>query len=209
MHNKSSVGCDNSMIDKKRTLYNEIKATQIAAYLLNLNGGTMEYYKCIKLLYSIERESIRRWLRPAIYDNLVSMPHGQVVSQTLDRSKYRTRPAKTYWCDYLQTTKDDFIEDETNNKTLRLIKKCGTDRLSQSERELIREIYKANKNKSVDDIIAEHHNPSIFPEWKKTEKTSIPTDYSDLLGILGKTQEELDEFNTDLDELAVLRELVP
>jgi hypothetical protein len=60
----------------------------------------------------------------------------------------------------------------------------------------------------VDEIIAEHHNPAIFPEWKKTDKTSIPTKYSELLSILGKNQEELDEFNADLDELDILRELV-
>jgi hypothetical protein len=205
---KIVVGSDIIKMSKKRALYNEIKATQIACYLLDLNGGSMEYYKCLKLIYSIERESIRRWLRPAIYDNLCSMPHGQVVSQTLDRSKYRTRPAKTTWSKYLSTTKDESISDETKNKTLRIIQKCSTDRLSKAEIELIRAIYKANKNKSVDEIIAEHHNPVIFPEWKKTDKTSIPTKYSELLSILGKNQEELDEFNADLDELDILRELV-
>ena len=192
----------------KNILYDEIKATQIAAYLINLNGGTMEYYKCTKLLYSIERESIKRWLRPAMYDNLVSMKYGQVMSQTRERSKYRIHSPKTYWCNYLLTVKDENIDDETKNKTLRLIKTCSTDRLSQVEIELIREIYKANKNKSVDDIISEHHDPRMFPEWKKTDTTSIPTEYSDLLGILGKTKEELEEFNTDLDELTILRELV-
>jgi hypothetical protein len=189
------------------SLYNEIKATQIAAYLLSLNGGSMEYYKCLKLLYSIEREAINRWLRPVIYDNLVSMPHGQVVSQTLTRSRYRTRPAKTYWAEYLKTTKEKFISDETNNKTLHLMKNVGMDRLSLAEIELINEVYKANKNKSVNDIIAEHHNPKLFPEWKKTDSTSIPTEYFELLNILGKTREQIEEFDTDIKELNILRKL--
>ena len=191
----------------KAPLYNEDKATQVAAYLLELNGGSMEYYKCIKLIYSIERESIRRWLRPVTYDNLCSMQHGQVVSQTLDRSKYRLRPAKSTWSGYLKTIKDEAIKDEIKDKTLVLIKKCSTDRLSNKEIDLIREIYQTNRKKSVDDIINEHHNPNKFPEWKRTEKTSIPTEYSELLRIFNKTQEQLDEFNADLSELTILGKL--
>ena len=45
-------------------LFNEAKATQAAARLLFLRGGTMSYVKLIKLLYLADREALIRWGRP-------------------------------------------------------------------------------------------------------------------------------------------------
>ena len=195
------------IMSKKSYLYNETKATQVAAILLKLNGGSMPFYKCIKLLYSIERESLNRWLHPTIYDELCSMPHGQVVSQTLDRAKYRKGKVISFWNEYLKTIKDETIKDETENKTLILIKECGIDKLSRAEIDLIKEVYKLNKDKTVPEIIAEHHNSTLFPEWKDPGSSRIPTKYSDLLKVLGKTQEQVEELEADLDELTKLKDL--
>lgn len=183
---------------KRRSLYNEIKATQAACLLLEFNGGEMDYAKCIKLLYSIEREALNRWMRPVIYDDLYSLKYGQIVSETLDRAKYRERKAKSFWGEHLENY---------DRQNIRLIKECGRGKLSRAEIDLIKEVYETNKNKTPEQLFDEHHNPALFPEYKDPHGSRIETTYSELLRILGKTQEEIEEFEADLDKLASVRGL--
>lgn len=185
-------------MSKKRSLYNEIKATQVACLLLELNGGEMDYAKCIKLLYSIEREALNRWMRPVIYDDLYSLPYGQVVSKTLDRAEYQERKAQSFWGEHLENY---------DGKNIRLIKECGKEKLSRAEIDLIKEIFKENKDKTPQQLFDEHHNPALFPEWKDPHSSSIETPYPDLLRILGKTQEQIREFEEDMNELTYLEEM--
>ncbi|MCX6011552.1 MAG: Panacea domain-containing protein [Chloroflexi bacterium] len=182
----------------RRNLYNETKATQVTALLLKLSGGEMDYAKCIKLIYGIEREALKRWLRPVIYDDLYSLPYGQVVSKTLDLAEPQNQPARSFWGEYLRTYND----------TIRLIKECGIEKLSRAEIGLVEEIYEENKDKTPRQLFDEHHNPILFPEWKDPGRSRIPTKYSDLLRILGKTPEQIEEFEEDLNELACLEEIM-
>lgn len=184
---------------KRRSLYNEAKATQVAALLLKLNGGEMDYVKCIKLLYAIEREAINRWLYPILGDNLCSLPSGQVVSQTVDRAEYRVHSPKSFWNEYLKTTRDNIIH---------IIKECSSGKLSKAEIKLITEIYEENKHKTPGQLFDEHHDPALFPEYQDPHGSSIPTKYSDLLVALGKTQEQIQEFEENISELASMRAIV-
>ncbi len=185
-------------MSKELSLYNEIKATQVACLLLGMNGGEMNYVKCIKLLYSIERESLNRWMRPVFYDNLCSMPYGQVVSQTLDRAEYRHRKAKTYWGDHIEN-------DGKHN--LRLVKECDKSKLSRAEIELTEEIFEKNKYKDADQLFKDHHDNTLFPEYIDPQGSSIKTTYPHLLRKLGKTQEDIKEFEDDIDEMKYLEEI--
>jgi hypothetical protein len=183
---------------KRRSLYNEVKATQAACLLLQLNDGEMDYAKCIKILYKIEREALLRWTRPVIYDKLCSMPNGQVVSQTLDRAEYRPRKPKSFWCEHLET-------DAKN--TIRVVKQCGIEQLSRAEIALIKEVYAENKHKSAIQLFKEHHTPALFPEWKDPQGSSIETQYSVLLTLLGKSEGQIKELEAELDELENLQAL--
>lgn len=193
------VGKWRDKMSKKHSLYNEIKATQVACLLLKLKGGEMDYAKCIKLLYSIEKEALNRWMRPVIYDDLYSLPYGQVVSKTLDRAEYQERNAQSFWGEHLKNY---------DGKNIRLIKECGKEKLSRAEIDLIEEIFEENKNKTPEQLFDEHHNPDLFPEWKDPQGSSIETKSSDLLRILGKTQEQIKEFEEDMSELAYLEEMI-
>lgn len=185
-------------MSRRQSLYNEIKATQVACLLLKLNGGAMDYAKCIKLLYSIEKEALNRWMRPVIYDDLYSMPYGQVVSKTLDKAEYQEQKVKSFWGEHLENY---------DRRNIRLIKECGKGKLSRAEINLIEEIYKENKDKTAEQLFDEHHNPSLFPEWKDPHGSSKKTTYAELLRVLGKNKKEIEEFEADLDELAYLEEM--
>jgi hypothetical protein len=166
--------------------------------LLELNGGSIDYAKCIKLLYSIEKEALNRWMRPVIYDDLYSMPHGQAVSQTMDRAEYKERRVESFWSDHIETSA---------NNNLRLIKECGKEKLSRAEIELIKEIFELNKHKTPEQLFREHHDAKLFPEWKDPHGSSIKTTYSNLLSFLGKTSDEIEEFEEHLTELSYLKKM--
>lgn len=181
----------------KLSLYDEVKATQAGTLLLNLNNNQMDYLKFIKLLYNIERESINRWTRPLILDELYSMPHGQVTSKTLDRAKPENQGVETFWRKHIVNS----------NNSMRLIRNAGTDKLSRAEISLIEEMSQRYKNKTVSQMIDEHHNSALFPEWRDPGSSNIKTTYDELLGVLGKTDEQIQDFKVELSRLRKLKEL--
>lgn len=64
--------------------FKERKAAQVAAYFALKSGGAINILKLAKLVYLVERESMRRFDEPMFYDKLVSMDHGPVASMTLN-----------------------------------------------------------------------------------------------------------------------------
>jgi uncharacterized phage-associated protein len=66
-------------------MFNERKAAQMAAFFLGQTPERkMSHLKLMKLLYLSEREAVRAFGWPISGDRLVSMPHGPVLSQTLN-----------------------------------------------------------------------------------------------------------------------------
>jgi len=181
----------------KPSLYDEVKATQVGTLLLDLNNNEMDYLKFNKLLYNIERESINRWTRPLIFDDLYSMPHGQVVSKTLDRTKPENQGVETFWREHIVNS----------NNNVRLIKNASTDKLSRAEISLIKEIFERDKNKTPLQMREEHHTPSLFPEWKDPGDSNIKTPYDLLLRILGKTPGQIQDFKEELSRIKKLKEI--
>ena len=183
-----------------RVLYDELKAAQTTGLLLKLSGGKENLLKLIKLLYAIERESIQCRLCPFTYDKLVSMPHGQVVSNTYDHIKSNSPTG--IWGDCFKTT------SKGKEKTVHLLKECGISKLSMANIALIKEIYQRNVDKSPEDLEREHHDPRITPEYVNPLGSSIKTNYASLLKLLGKTQIEIENFNADLKEIAFINSLM-
>lgn len=67
-------------------IFNEKKAAQVAAFFVFSSGGTINVLKLAKLMYLAERKSYEVFGEPIIGDNLVSMPHGPVLSMSLNCS---------------------------------------------------------------------------------------------------------------------------
>jgi len=183
-------------------LYDDIKATQVAGLLMELNGGEMDYAKCIKLMYNIEREALNRWMRPVTFDSLFSLPHGQIVSNTLDRAKLENQKVESFWRQHLET-----IPSTGNDYTIRLTEECGKGKLSRAEVELITELYQQYKEKTAGQMMDEHHTSSMFPEYKDPEGSSVKTTYSNLLRVLGKSPEQITQFKDDLIGLAYMKKM--
>jgi hypothetical protein len=138
--------------------------------------------KLVKLLYNIDRESLRRWGRPITYDEVFCLRHGMILSITLDKAETSDPMEPSYW-DRFITTKGYFTS---------LVGDCGDGELSDAEAQLVHELFERYKDMSPFDMEKEHHDPSVFPEWKDPGQSCIRLDLADILRSLGATREEID-----------------
>src|SRR2546427_10682021 len=85
-----------------RLRYREDKTTQAAARLIQRAGGKMNHMKLIKLLYLAERRALIEWGRPITFDWYFSLPHGPVLSFTLNKINEPVDPTlDSYWHQYI------------------------------------------------------------------------------------------------------------
>lgn len=151
----------------------------------------MSHLKLIKLLYLMDRESLRRWGRPVTGDSPVSMPHGPVLSRTYDLMNIGEREdddhGPTYWGKYIS----DIGNHEVKLKTA----KPGTDDLSEAEIELIEEIFRRFGKMSRWELRDYTH---ALPEWEDPGQSSAPIPMESLLSVLGKTDLEISRIRSEV-----------
>lgn len=173
-----------------RRRFSEEKATQAAARLLKLRGGTMSHLKLIKLLYLVERESLTRFGAPLTYDRYVSMPHGPVLSATLDRINEQEIYHGGYWDSHI-TPKQD------NEVSLRDLDAVPNDQLSPAEEALIDEIFQKYGRMGRWDLVDFTHT---LPEWTDPQGSSLPIHPADILRSEGYSEEDIAEMRSNWDE---------
>jgi uncharacterized phage-associated protein len=148
-----------------KSAFDETKAAQLAGALLQMEGGRMHYMKLIKLMYLIDRAAILRWDHPLTFDNYVSMPHGPVLSSTLDLINEGPSLGKTSPWHHL-------IERSTDPYKVRLKSKPSTDKLSDRELELIRLVF--DKYGDMDRYELRDLLHKILPEWQDPKGSALP-----------------------------------
>ena len=173
--------------------FDELKTTQVAAFLLKLNNGCLSYMKLVKLIYNANREALKKWKRPITFDYLFSLPHGQIPSNTknLANNEY---PNPQFWNDHIIRSGNISI----------LIKPAGIDELSRADISLLSEVDKKYKNRTQWDMEDEHHDSNLFPEWRDPKGSSILTEYETLFDCLNFSPEEIKKVSCDIAELAII-----
>jgi uncharacterized phage-associated protein len=178
--------------------FNEAKATQAAAVLIERNGGTMNYMKLMKLLYLADREALLLWDRPITNDFYVSMNKGPVLSAILDKINYGKAPnVESYWHKHI-TQKTLYNVD--------LKKKMDFDELSPRETELLVNIFEKYKNYDQWEMVEYCHEN--LPEWKNPDGTSIPIWIEDILRALDKTEMEIMSIDDDVSNLNYVKSVL-
>jgi uncharacterized phage-associated protein len=175
--------------------FREDKTTQAAALFIKLNKEPLDQIKLMKLLYFAEREALNRWKRPITFDSYVSMQRGPVLSETLDLI-HEEDQSDSIW--------HKFISPPQNYK-LSLINDPGTDKLSQAEEDLIKEIFLkyGHINKWI--LCEMSHD---LREWQDPKGSVIPIAYSDIFEALGKTKIEIDAIISELENIALMDEYI-
>lgn len=153
-----------------RCFFDEAKAAQMAGAFLQLRGGRMNYMKLIKLMYLTDREAIIRLGHPITNDSYVSMPHGPVLSATLDLIN-EGPDAGSSW--------HQLIERSTDPYAVRLKTKPSFEKLTNDEKALIKEVFDKYGHMNrfrLRDLLHE-----VLPEWRDPKGSAVRITREDIL----------------------------
>jgi uncharacterized phage-associated protein len=170
-----------------RFIFNEEKAAEAAAYLLELAGGTMPYIRLIKLLYLADRQSLIETGHPIVGDQVVSMDHGPVLSRVYDLIKGVRHDGP--WQHFVSRRGYD----------VRLEQPAPTDGvLSDYERHLLTAVYTRYRDVGTWALIDLLHVE--LPEWVDPEGSSVPIEPETILRAGGRSVEDIAEMAEEADQ---------
>ncbi len=177
--------------------YREDKTTQATSLLLRLADSPLNVMKIIKLLYFSDRHALLTWGRPITYDSYVSMPHGPVLSFTLDKiNATKEQDDNSYWNKYIS---------EREKHEVCLLNKVPNDQLCQAEEEALKRIwgeYGKMNQYQISDLSHE------LPEWKDPEGSSRPIAIEHILLSGGLSKEDVSDVLEDLKFVQYTKELL-
>ncbi len=178
-------------------LFNEVKATQVAARFLTLRGGVMSYVKLVKLLYLTDREALIRWGRPITTDRHISLDNGPVVGRVHDLIRDEPPPnCFRFWRRFISEPKDYEV---------RLLDNPGNGELSSSEQALIDEIFAQHGSQSRWAVVDFSRS---LPEWTNPDGGALPIRYGDILKAAHKSAEEISAIEEALDSAALVERVL-
>ncbi len=165
---------------------NTNKMVQALTYLMRLaNVERISYMKALKLLYLVDRESLRRTGVTMTGDIPCAMKHGPVLSKTYDLIKLdpdfdQKNEDEQLWCSCFRREGYDLVLFDDV---------AGDDELSERDKEILQEIhctYGATGKFELRDITHD------FPEWKNTFRGegSRPIPLSEIAKAVGLGQED-------------------
>ncbi len=157
-------------------------AAQVCAFFALKAGGRINILKLMKLLYLSERESMRRFDLPIIYDRFVSMNNGPVLSATLDLLNGSSSDADCaeQWARWIGG------RDQHDIKVQRGIREDMFDHLSRADLEVLNAVWEQFGMHDKWELVS--HTHKNCPEWKHPGGSSLPIRYEDVLLALGKSE---------------------
>ena len=166
-------------------MYNQRKAAQVAAHFIVMAGGQLNVLKLTKLLYLADRTMLDQFEYSLTGDNLVSMPHGPVLSQTLDCTKGRFEKIPDGWENWIAPPAHHNV---TLARTTPL--RDDLDLLSDAEIEVIDAVWVQYGH--MDKYSIRNFTHDNCPEWEDPKKSSLPIPYKQLFTALGRSPEDAD-----------------
>lgn len=176
-------------------MYSPDKILQEISYLLSLNGNRMNLLKLMKELYLIDRASIAERDTSVSGDIFSSMPHGPVLSQTLNMCYEIPSNA---WGKFLDKIEAPYFPD------IQLRKPTSYDRLSAKDKMYIEEV--SDKFRKYTPKQIENYTHGL-PEWKNPGKSSFRIRYYDVMKALGKDDKEISEAKAEYEMISDLSRL--
>ncbi|MGZ8152602.1 MAG: Panacea domain-containing protein [Methylovulum sp.] len=161
---------------------NERKVTQMAAYFLQKRGGRMAHLKLMKLLYLADRESLRLYGLSISGDCLVSMPHGPVLSMTLNLMDGDVESRPDGWESLISSKENHELALKTE------LQPGALDELSKADTDVLETIWKQFGKLSrwqIRDYTHQH-----CPEWEDQHGSSKPIRFEKLFQALGRPADE-------------------
>lgn len=173
--------------------YNVKKAAQVAAFFAKREGGSIPILKLVKLLYLSDREYMKTYDRPILYDQFVSMDHGPVNSKTLD-----------YVNGYKESNDwSSLISDRANHQVglVHSISEDDLDELSDAEVHILDSVWEKFGHMTKYQLVDYTH--ANCPEWEDPHGSSNPIPYERMLKHLGKKNSQ--SIYADIEEQRYIR----
>lgn len=181
--------------------FNERKVAQMAAFFLQRNGGSLSIVKLMKLLYLADRQSLNRYDMSISGDYMVSMPHGPVLSRTLELMNGSTQSDKFGW--------DCWVSDRAGH--MLSLKSCENQSapkfncLSEADIEVLEQV---NAEFGwMDQWVLRDYTHDHCPEWIDPNGSSSPIHFRDVFRALGRTAEEAQAAQLDLESFNSMDQL--
>ena len=154
-----------------KIIYDECKATEIAAYFLEQAGREMPYLKLLKLMYLAERKSFTRCGQSLTHDTFCSMKNGPVLCSTYDLIKGQNK-GRGYWIHHINIEKY-----QARLKTL-----PHQDSLSIVEKAILKSVQSIFGSWNMWEIVAFTHG---LPEYIDSGGSSVIIKEEDILKAVG------------------------
>ena len=177
-----------------RFVFNEKKAAQTAAYLLQRCGGEMKYLKLIKILYLADRESLLKTGHPITGDRHVSMDNGPVLSRVLNLIREEPSEANSPWYDYISTPESWSVGLKDKDPNF--------DELSRYEMAILDGLLEKYKN--MDAFVLADLTHEICPEWNDPQGSVLPINPEDILRAEGKSEADIEQIGKEAQDLAFI-----
>lgn len=173
-------------------MFNAKKATDMVIRLLQKEEGVDSHsvLKLMKLMYLAERKSIIELGHPICGDRLFALPHGPVLSTTLDLMKNTTGGSKIW---------DDKIVRKHQSLYLLDHNEQGYGTLSLAEKEILDDIWNQFKFDNAWTVRNWTHDEKNCPEWEDTDGSSRGISLQEMLLKNGVPPEDMDAI---LEEIA-------
>lgn len=159
-------------------MFNERKTTQMAAFFLGQTPERkMPHLKLMKLLYLSDREAIRAFGWSISDDRLVSMPHGPVLSQTLNLMDGDVESQSGGW--------ETWISDKENHELSlnQPLDMATLDELAPAEIDVLKAVW--DKFGAMGRWEIRDWTHLNCAEWKDPKGSSYPIQYDVLASALG------------------------
>ena len=173
-------------------MFNERKVAQMAAFLIDKEGGTMSHLKLMKLLYLSDREAMERYGFPMSGDCIVAMTHGPVLSRTLDLMDGNVESSPDGW--------DSLISAKANHE-LSLnasVAPMDLDELSQADLEVLEAVWVGFGFMGKYQIRDYTHDSC--PEWIDPHGSSNPIHYESVFRALGRSPDVAAKLSARIEE---------
>lgn len=179
-------------------MFDEHKIAQAAAYFLSREGGRMAHLKLMKLLYLADRESIKRYGQPISGDEYYSLPHGPVLSKTLDLASGSAESIPGGW--------ETWISDKENHE---VALRCDASRealndLSNADIDVLSTVWTQFGAMGRYQIRDYTHDKRHIPEWEDPKGSARPIPFERILKAVGRSDTQIEQ---DLDSLQSQRKI--
>jgi hypothetical protein len=157
------------------------KTIAAVAFLMNQEGGHLDMFLGLKMLYLADKESLIRWGKTITGDSFVSLPKGPVLSEVYNLFKgVAPERDQQEW---------DTCFSERVNHSIHLLKPVDVELLSEREMEVLEEARKQINNFAPWAVAKWLHE--TCPEWEDPQGSSAPIDPNVILRNAGRTEEEI------------------